>query len=325
VTSPPAAPPATGTDAVNIVTETRVQPEHAADFARWQQHLNEVIATFPGFIDHEIIPPDPPAQVDWVIIQRFANVDAAHAWLNSETREKLLAEALPWLVGPDDIHLIASDATLPPPASESAVISARVKPGQEDAFRGWAQRIAVAEGRYPGYQGTKVTPPIPGIQDDWVTIVRFDNHDHLNSWLQSMQRKKLLDEAKDFTADVHYRTVRSGFEQWFQVGAGANAPVWKQNMLTLLALYPVVFLFGLLVQTPILQERLGLPFFLSLFISNVAGIIILNWLVPWLSQRFAWWLNPAISETGGLTTRGVVMVVALYLLMLVIFSQLHPL
>jgi uncharacterized protein len=325
VTASAAAPPATATDSVNIVTQTRVQPAHADDFARWQQRLDDAIAGFPGYIDHEVIPPNPPAQVDWVIIQRFANVDSAQSWLKSDAREKLVVQALPWLVGPDDIHLIPGDAAGPPPTSVSAVISVRIKPGQEEAFRAWAQRIAAAEARHPGYQGSRMNPPIPGVQDDWVTITRFDNQAHLDAWMNSPERQKLLDEARAFTADVHYRTVRSGFEQWFQVGAGANAPVWKQNMLTLLALYPVVFLFGLLVQTPILQGQLGLPFYLALFISNVAGVVILNWLVPWVSHRFAWWLNPALSGIQDRTARGVVIVIALYALLLLLFSLIPPL
>ena len=68
-------------------------------------------------------------------------------------------------------------------------------------------------------------------------------------------------------------------------------------MLTLLALYPVVFLFGYFVQDPILSGRLGWPFFLALFAGNVASVVILNWVAPWVSGRFNWWTQPAGSET----------------------------
>ena len=55
-------------------------------------------------------------------------------------------------------------------------------------------------------------------------------------------------------------------------------------MLVLLALYPVVFLFGAWVQTPLLMERAKIPFWLALFIGNVVSVVLLNWLVPWGSR-----------------------------------------
>ena len=39
---------------------------------------------FAGFIKQTVMPPSPPAQVDWVILQRFASTEAAVAWLNSD-------------------------------------------------------------------------------------------------------------------------------------------------------------------------------------------------------------------------------------------------
>ena len=66
-----------GTDAsadggVTIVTQTRVRPEDEKAFAQWQDGTSRTIAGFPGFLHQTIMPPSPPAQVDWVILQRFA-------------------------------------------------------------------------------------------------------------------------------------------------------------------------------------------------------------------------------------------------------------
>jgi uncharacterized protein len=286
VSSTPTAPPAT--KAVTIVTQTRVLPAREDDFAVWQQNISDVIAKFPGLIDHQVIPPDPPGQVDWVILQKFASNEQAQAWLRSPDRLRLVAEAQPMLVGHDDIHIIESGETAHPPEAVSAVISMTVKPGQEEAYHVWGHRITAAEAHYPGFLGHKLNPPIPGVQDDWVAIVTFDTDEHLDAWLNSPERQKFLQEAATFTTDLHARKVHSGFSQWFRVDGGAALPpVWKQNMLTLLALYPVVFLFGYFVQAPLLQRQWGLPFFFALFIGNVASVLILNRLVPWVSQRFS--------------------------------------
>jgi antibiotic biosynthesis monooxygenase (ABM) superfamily enzyme len=136
-----------------------------------------------------VLPPNPPLQVDWVIQQRFTNVEAASVWLRSERRSRLLDAAQPMLAGPDDVHLVRDDGAGARPAPVSAVISSRVRPGQEAAFRAWEQRIATAQAQSPGFQGYRFEPPIPGIQDDWLAILRFDTEQNLQAWLESRERK----------------------------------------------------------------------------------------------------------------------------------------
>ena len=293
---------------VTIVTQTRVRPEDAVAFANWQAGTSKVVAAFPGFIKQTVMPPSPPAQVDWVILQRFANLGAASGWLNSQERSRRITGVEAMLVGGDDVHIVRDGEAGVLPAPVSAVISTRIKPGQETAYRAWEQRIAAAQSSAPGFQGYRFEPPLPGVQDDWLAILRFDTEANLQAWLDSSERHRLLEEAKAFTEEYHARIVRTGFEQWFPLPAGATAvpPAWKQNMLVLLMLYPVVFLFGAFVQTPYLSGRAGLPFAIALFIGNVVSVLLLNYLVPWVSNRFGWWLQPdgghlRRAEIGGAT------------------------
>src|SRR6202040_3668647 len=160
----------------------------------------------------------------------------ALAWLNSNDRLKRVEEAQPMLVGHDDIHVVNDGGSGALPAPVSAVISTRIKPGQEAAYRQWEQRIAAAQAKSPGFQGYRFEPPIPGVQDDWLAILRFDTERNLQAWLDAPGRKKLLGEAAPFLEEFHARVVRTGFEQWFpSAAAGTSAPaVWKVNMLVLL-------------------------------------------------------------------------------------------
>ena len=307
-----------------IITQTRVLPEHAAEFAAWQQEISNAVAASPGFISAEVLPPSPPVQPDWVIMQRFVSNEAAQAWLGSPERQHLLEKARPWLVGHDDIHLF-ENATQPNTSAVSMVISTSVPAGEEAAFKAWNQRINAAQAHYPGFQGFKITPPTPGVQDDWLTVVQFDNQDHLNAWLTSEDRKRLLAEGNSIFTETHTRTVRSAFGQWFPLeGAAGAAPVWKMNMLVLLGLYPIVFLFGFFVQTPFLMGTFGLPFWASLFIGNVVGVLLLTYVVPWVSARFAWWLQPAGEETSRQNLIGIAVLVVCYALLMVIFSRFPP-
>jgi uncharacterized protein len=308
---------------VTIVTQTCVRPEDSEAFARWQEQTSGVVAAFPGFIGETVMKPSPPSQVDWVILQRFAGTEAATAWLHSEKRLERIASAGPMTLGRDDIHIVDDGGVGVLPSPVSAVISTRIKPGQETAYRGWEQRIAAAQSKAPGFQGYRFEPPVPGVQDDWLAIVRFDTEPNLQAWLDSPARHALLNDAAAFTEEFHTRIARTGFDQWFPAAAGAPAPAaWKQNMLVLLMLYPVVFLFGALVQTPLLIGRAGLSFPIALFIGNVVSVVLLNYLVPWTGNRFSWWLAPTSKNPRSIEIAGAALVIALYGVILFAFWRL---
>jgi antibiotic biosynthesis monooxygenase (ABM) superfamily enzyme len=155
-------------------------------------------------------------------------------------------------------------------------------------------------------------------------MIRFDSDAHLDAWLNSEQRQWLLEEAPRFSAEFHTRKIRTGFDSWFTSGEGAAAeppPAWKQNMIVLLTLYPTVFLFGYFVQTPLLVDR-GIPFWLALFLANAVSTGLLGWFfVPWASRALDWWLNPAPAAAPRVNRAGAGLIVALYGLCLLVFSQ----
>jgi len=140
--------------------------------------------------------------------------------------------------------------------------------------------------------------------------------------MNSPVRLALLKMAEPFTEEFHARIVRTGFDQWFKIPGGASAPAaWKMNMLVLLMLYPVVFLFGASVQTPLLMGKAGLPFWLALFIGNIVSVLLLSWLVPAVSRGFRWWLAPARGAGGRTSLTGAALVVLLYAMWLFLFSK----
>src|SRR5262249_47918744 len=150
--------------------------------------------------------------------------EKATAWLKSEARLTRVQAVMPILVGVDDIHLVHDGAAGSRPAPVSAVISTRLKPGHEAIYRAWERRIAAAQAKAPGLQGYRMEQPIPGVQDDWVVILRFDTDANLQAWLDSPERQALLKEAGTFTEEFHTRIARTGFDQWFPVEGGATSP-----------------------------------------------------------------------------------------------------
>jgi antibiotic biosynthesis monooxygenase (ABM) superfamily enzyme len=75
------------TDAPRVATAvTTVRVRRGGAFAAWLTQLNEIVATFPGYISAVVMPPVPPSQSDWVMVQRFQTLEQLRAWLDSDER-----------------------------------------------------------------------------------------------------------------------------------------------------------------------------------------------------------------------------------------------
>jgi uncharacterized protein len=313
-----------GTPSVTVVTQTCVREDSVAAFTAWQKETSDLIARLPGFIEQKVMPPHPPMQVDWVILQRFVDGEAATRWLKSPERQRRLEGVAPMLVGRDDVHVVKDEAGVRP-APVSAVISTRVKAGQEEAYRSWERRIAAAQARAPGFQGYRFESPVPGVQEDFLAIVRFDTEAHLQDWLASPERRKLIEEASPLTEEFHSRIVHSGFEHWFSENAATGtAPpaAWKMNMLVLLMLYPVVVLFGFFVGMPLFINKFGLPFPIASFLGNIVSVSATAFLVPWIAGHFGWWLRPPSATAARAGALGAAVVIASYAIMVLAFWKL---
>ena len=309
--------------AVTVVTQTQVAEGQNEAFASWEEKISATVSGCSGFLDHTVMPPAPPAQPDWVIVERFRSVSDAQAWLASPERHQLLAEIEPLLVGSDDIRFFLGDRADPPPASVTAVISTRVAPEREQAYRAWQRQALIVEATFPGFQGVRLEPPVAGIQDSWVSALRFDSYEHLQAWLQSPERRRLV-EAADFDQDEGIRVVRGDLETRFSLTnrpVAATVPAWKQNMILLLVLHPLAFLLAVWVLGPHLINH-GVPVSLALFIGAVIKVALLGYLlVPWANRLFGWWLTPKLTAPVWLNTAGVALLLAVYGVGLAIFAR----
>jgi antibiotic biosynthesis monooxygenase (ABM) superfamily enzyme len=82
----------------------------------------------------------------------------------------------------------------------TVIVSRRVVPGAEDAYRSWALRIRDAAQGFPGYLGADVQPPDQNHPAEWVTVYSFASGDQLEAWLTSSIRRRLLEEGKALLA-----------------------------------------------------------------------------------------------------------------------------
>ena len=313
----------TGPVSATVVFARRVRPGREDEYLAWQAEINDACRTFPGCEGVEMIPPVPGIQEDYVTIYRFDSFPHLDAWLRSEARQTLLVRGQGLFAGAARQHVVAGHG--PVQQSSGMVVATRVKPGREREYRAWQERINAETARFPGFLENEVFPPVPGLQDEWIVLVRFDTPEHLRSWLSSDVRKRLLDEA----ARSGTRLMSSpsagpspgGSERARPGPGGAGLPPdWKQAMIVLLVLYPAVML-QLLFLSPWLAP---LPLAVSTFLANMLSVVLLTWLLmPLANRAFGFWLTPANASGRLVELRGIAAIVAGYALAIAAFLALR--
>ena len=143
------------------------------------------------------MPPSPPLQTDWVILQRFAigGRRARLAALRTPAEAAGRGAADPGRRATTCICCTNRSAGARP-APVSTVITTRVKPGQEAAFRAWEQRIAVAQARRRASWAIGSSRRSRACRTTgWPSCASIPS-ENLQAWLDSPERQALLREAE---------------------------------------------------------------------------------------------------------------------------------
>ncbi|MEU8198240.1 antibiotic biosynthesis monooxygenase [Microbispora amethystogenes] len=261
-------------------------------------------------MDKEIYPPGDGMAGEWVVVFRFARTDQLEAWLNSPRRRRLLEKGRGLLAWPEDQEVLVGE----PPAHRTVtvVIAHRVTRSAEPAFLRWQEKV---QEKFPGFLGFELFRPVPGLQDDWVSVFRFDTREHLENWLGSVARRKLLDEGRGIIASYDVRRIDSAFSGWFRFtgdsAKGTGPPGWKQAMSVILGLYPVLIVLGLTLDRALNAARV--PGYLHVFAGCVVAVGILNWpVMPIVTRVLRFWLAPGEEAPRRVHLMGALVVVLGY-------------
>jgi antibiotic biosynthesis monooxygenase (ABM) superfamily enzyme len=200
----------------------------------------------PGFINVEVTGPVDPGNWEWTIAQRFRDADAMRSWRDSEEHRRLLEEVRAMAAPASDGQAL-QETEVGDGEDESVVtevITTYVKPSRDREYLEWARKVHLAEARVPGYRGWFLQPPPSDEQPYWTTLVRFATPGQLDAWLNSDARRDLLREHEALVKQWSQRRLRSSFAGWFptDMASGKSPPSWKQSMLVLLMLFPIVML-----------------------------------------------------------------------------------
>lgn len=297
-----------------IIFRVKVHPKDKIKFADWQAHLNSDITGFPGFISIEFLKPSEKMN-GWVIVQRFSNKNAAKSWKESEIFHELKT-SLRALAENHEIDEVSSDEEGIKEGVTEVIIT-RVSPEKEKAFREWSAKIHQIEAKFPGFRGAYMQSPSTGKGSHWITLLQFDTMEHLDQWLVSTERQTLLDESSSMISSLETHRVISPYAGWFASIAktGEIPPVWKQTMLVLLVLFPIVML-ELKFLSP-LTSKLNMS--LATFIGNAISVILISFpMMPIAIWLLRWWLLPSNKKTLN-TIIGITVVFFLYLIEILAF------
>ncbi len=189
-----------------------------------------------------------------------------------------------------------------------------------DSYKDLQERMNHAAMMFAGYLGQDLSfAPLPsGNGYDCIARVTFTSLEFCLAWLDSTERRHLLNEAEALLNYKYYSLLEPhSFDQWLNSRQGTPTPVWKINLLVWLALYPSVMI--LIVCG---QDTLGvLPMPLNMLISNAITVAVTGWwIVPWLSQRYSDWLQTNSHRMNIIYTSSVLCFLLMFFLL---FSVLY--
>lgn len=174
----------------------------------------------------------------------------------------------------------------------TVVVSRRVRPGSEEAFRAWAAGFEREMALFPGHVNCQLVPPVGEAQLEWVFVFTFDSPRSLQAWVESPARGRWLTEVEPLVEGQDQAQIISGLEALFGLLPPTVAPpppVWKVAVSVLVGLYPTSLLNAAFL-APLLQ---GLPLPLRVLTSVVVLVALMTWVVmPLVTRALKPWLYP---------------------------------
>lgn len=175
----------------------------------------------------------------------------------------------------------------------TAVITHRVREDKHAEYETWLNEIAPLCKASTGHLDWQIVRPIPGLTETYTVIIRFDTAAHLEQWMRSPTRNRLIEQVRPLLVTGDDFFIGSGLDFWFTPGgAKAKVPVrWKQYLVTWSAIYPLV-LGAPLVVTPALRS-LGVPdnhLLTTLAVTGTVVFLMVYVVMPRYTQLLKQWL-----------------------------------
>lgn len=175
----------------------------------------------------------------------------------------------------------------------SVVITHQIIDGKEKEYENWLNEIGPLCRNAPGHLDWQIIRPIPGLTSTYTVIIRFDSTEHLKAWMDSTERRRLIEKVKSLLDKGDNYSISSGLDFLFTPAQPKTlVPLrWKQYLVTWSAIFPLSVLIPL-VLLPILR-KLGIPqirLIDSLIISGTIVFLMVYLVMPYYTKLIKKWL-----------------------------------
>lgn len=91
-----------------------------------------------------------------------------------------------------------------------------LRPDKLDAFSQWCRQMQKLSRRFEGYIDTEIIrPTCVDESDEYVAIFRYGNYQHLRAWMESTERKTMIDRITEFSSANSVVYAFHSLEHWF--------------------------------------------------------------------------------------------------------------
>ncbi|MGF1472859.1 MAG: hypothetical protein ACFB50_14110 [Rubrobacteraceae bacterium] len=304
-----------------VVTLLRLNDgSDAGRIDHWREKLVDTAVEAPGFAGVAINRPG-ENDVDWEIRLTFDDAASARQWRDSTAHDRLI----------DELETLAHDVAERTVAAvvwnelPTMIIHQSVPKVKAEQFDNWQRDLTRVVSRQSGFVSRILVRPAldseseDGSEQEWQIAVTFESEDTMEQWNQSPDRNELMERGESLYTAAE-RSTGSAFSGWFGTDSAGRSPAaWKQAMIVLLTLYPVVMVE--LIWFGGLLDSIGIKnLALNTFVQNIVSVGLLTWpLIPAASWVMARWLHNDDRRQPWLTVRGVLVLLAIYAVMIAFF------
>lgn len=129
----------------------------------------------------------------------------------------------------------------------------RIRTESEKKFRAWINGIHAETRACRGFLDVTTIRGVRSGKIEFTTLLKFDTQAHLTQWLVSDANTQWVKELPGLLDEPQFRDTKSGLNPWFALppaaqGGPSNQPaLWKQTLLGIVTVYPMILLLNYLL------------------------------------------------------------------------------